>query len=510
MEGAAKGNGSAIFGYDVRVPGMLYGAVARPPRYQATLAAAGPGTAASLPGVVKVVLQPGFAGVVAKTTLAARQAVACLELTWVGGTTIGMKDLEALVTAKDEGVVVHAGAVVAAGPGDRVLERQFRTPLAAHSSMEPQAAMVDCSGPRVVAKVSTQIPSMAIEAIAAATGRPASEIDLTPTLLGGGFGRKGGHDVGREAALLSLAAGAPVLVGWTREEELRHDYFRPPTHHRLRAVIGSNGAIRSVEHHLASGDVALSFGANPLPGGELGARLIGFDPGTAISLAGPYAFPNLRVTITRVKLPVPTGSWRGLGANPNTFALESFVDELAHEVRVDPIDFRLEYLDHDERGARLRALLGAVRRSSAWDARGARALGVACGEYHGTPVATVAEAELEDGVPRVRKLFMAVDPGLLINPDGARAQVEGGASWGVSAALLEQITVENGMAVEQNFTTYRFARMTDVPQVEIEFLSSGDEPRGLGEAPLIAVAAAIRGALRQLGVTQLDRIPLAR
>ena len=509
VEDEAKLRGAAVYGYDARVPGMRFGAVARPPRYQARLVRAAEGSAAEVAGVERIVLEDGFAGVVARSRRAAHAAVERLELEWSGGTTLDSAAVEALVRVDGEGTVVHAGDSAVPSAGERLLEAEFRTPFASHCALEPQAALVDCSGPVVRAWVSTQIPSMAIDALSEALGRSASEIVVTPTFVGGGFGRKSGHDVVVEAARLSKAAGVPVHVGWTRAEELQRDFFRPPTHHRLRAVVSEAGAIRAVEHHIASGDVALSFGANPIPGGERGAAIIGFDPGTIISLPGPYGFEQLRVTIKRVKLPIPTGSWRGLGALPNTFALESFLDDVALALGRDPLQLRLEYLSQSDEGLRLRRLLEAVRRSSTWDEPRGRALGVACASYHGTLIATVVEGARRENGLGVERVWVAVDAGVLLDENGARAQIEGGVTWGVSAALKERITFTNGLAVEDSLATYRFAEADDAPEVLIDFLSSGDVPQGLGEAPLLGLPSAIRAAGRTLGFTGLDRLPLA-
>ncbi len=508
VEDTLKLRGRATYGYDARLPGMLYGAVARPPRYLAQLTRAGAGAALSVPGVVKVVLEDGFAGVVATTRAAASDGVQKLELTWSGGATLGTADVEALVVADPSATLVHDGPPLDANEGESVLEVEFRTALAAHCPLEPQAALVDCSGPKVRAWISTQLPSMALAALSEALGRSPADIVVTPTYVGGGFGRKSGHDVAVEAARLSRAAGVPVHVGWTRQEELQRDFFRPPTHHRLKAVVDARGRVRGVEHHIASGDVALSFGGNPIPGGQWGAQLIGFDPATVIGIPGPYAFPSIRVTMKRIKLPIPTGSWRGLGAVMNTFALESLVNDLAVHTGRDPLELRLELLPDAGEGAKLKALLQAVRASSRWDSRAGRALGVACASYHGTTVANVVQATLNEGQLRAERVWVAVDAGLVLDEVGARAQVEGGVTWGVSAALKEEITLHDGMAVEARLAAYRFAGLRDVPEVSVEFLSTGDEPFGLGEAPLLGVTPALRDAARHLGAVALDRMPL--
>lgn len=510
----AKIRGRAVYGFDARHPAMLYGAVAKPPRPGARLVSAARGEAlASDRGLRTVIdVDRGLAGVVAGSRRAAWAALQQLDLRWEGGTEIDSADIDRLVTADTDGILVYASGSASACEKDlRHVEAEFRCAMAAHATLEPQAALVEVRPDGVRAWVSTQIPSMATQAIAEALGRPLSEVVVQPTFIGGSYGRKSGHDVAREAALLSQACGAPVHVGWTRQDEMRQDFFRPPTHHRLRAALDGDGRVRSMRHDVASGDVLLSFGANPLPGGQWLASVLGFDPGAAIGLPGPYRFEHCEVRLRRVRLPVPTGSWRGLGAIQNTFALECFMDEAAAIAGDDPIDFRLRHLPVDGEGPILARLLTALRERARWDEPGAsthRPLGVACGVYHGTPIANVVEMASTNQPLRVLRVHVAVELGQIVSRDGATAQVEGGVLWGISAALKEQVHFDRGRLVEDGLPAYPVARLEDMPEVDVLFFESGGPPRGLGEAPLIGVAPAIRNALRLHHAKALRQMPL--
>jgi isoquinoline 1-oxidoreductase beta subunit len=325
----AKLLGEATYGYDARLDGMLYGAVAHPPTWGATLASATAGSVRSRPGVVDVVIdvESGFAGVVADTRTRAWQALDALQLSWQDVTQVGQTEIDALVLPGSGSVIRREGSVRRALAAGTVVEADYETPLAAHAQLEPVAALVDVApGENGAVRVwaATQTPDSVIGGIQDAIGKERSVV-VQPTQLGGSFGRKTGVGAAVEAARLSAAVGRPVHVGWTREDDLRQGYYRPPTHTRLRGSIGDDGRIRGVEQLTGTGDII--WAAAGLP--ELVRGVLGFDPGSVLGQFLPYALPAYRVRNRREQLPVPTGPWRGPGLFPNTFALESFVDELA-------------------------------------------------------------------------------------------------------------------------------------------------------------------------------------
>lgn len=504
----AKVTGQALYGYDMRVEGMKYGAIVRPPTIEGKLTAAQPGQAKTMPGVHTVVTESDFAGVVADSRAQARAALAELELTWEEGKRWQQAELEQAVTVgTGDGVTIQReGDAPSLLQQKTTLRAEYRSPFAVQTPLEAQAALADVQADHARLWVSTQMQGRTQDVIAEAIGLKAEQIEVIPTYLGGGFGRKAGFEVAVEAARLSKAAGVPVHVGWDRTEELRHGYFRPPTHHVLAATLDDQGQIQALEHQQASGDVAFGF----LPG--FLTVVMGADFGATRGARIHYAIPNLQTVAHRVQLPVRTGWWRGLGLLANTFAIESFMDELAHTAGLDPLAFRLNHLGDDQRGQRMRAVLEAVAEKAGWDqpAPDGRARGLACCIDADTVVAQVAEVSFDATANRIRvhQITAAMDCGLTINPDGAAAQVEGNIMWGVGSTFLEEMQVKDGQIALTNFDTYPLLTMREAPHVEVVLLEAGDgKPRGVGEPPIGPVAAAIANAFFALTGTRLRQIP---
>jgi len=509
----AKVMGRAIYGYDARVPDMLYGAVARPPRYGATLRRAVPHGADTLPGVVAVVIEDGFAGVVADRRSTARAALAQMVLEWEGGTTIQQAELEQIVTVPGRGGVVLQDEGDSSGglrQGD-LITAAYRTPLAAHATLEPQAALAEVYPDRIMVHASTQAPSVTRQFIANALGRPPETINVQPTYLGASFGRKFALDVGVEAARLSAAVGQPVHVGWNMTEEIRYGFKRPLTHHVLRGTLDAQGQVTALEHQLASPDVVFSL-PEMIPGGAFTVGLVNAEPGGALGALILYGnMPNRRLVYHRTPAPVPTSIWRGLGLLPNTFALESFIDELAHAAGTDPLAFRLRHLNDDPINQRFRAVLERAAALSRWEEAppAGRARGIACCYLHGTIMAQVAEVSVTENRIRVHEVTCVADPGLVINPDGARAQAQGSIMMGLSSTLLEELTVENGMIVAGNFDQYPLITLADTPNITVEFIESADHPvGGMGEAAIGPIPAAVANAVFALTGQRLRALPL--
>jgi len=503
-----KVTGRAIYGYDVRVEGMVYGAVARPPRYGAKLKSATAGDAETQPGVIAVVIQDGFAGVIASARTQAQNAILHLALEWEGGTTISQAEIDSIVSVPAEGgtLIQRDGDVTSAANSKRI-EARYRTPMAVHAQLEPQAAMATVTADSAVVYASTQAPGLTREKIALALKLDEAKIEIIPTYVGGAFGRKTGADVGVEAALLAKATGRPVHVGWTREEDMKYGYRRPPAANHLWATLDGEGNLTALHHGIASSDVLF----NPeVGGGGFLETLLGADPLAAYGGLIHYNIPNRRVIYHTTRVPVPTAYWRGLGSFANTFASESFMDEIAFEAGIDPLEFRLRYKPEGDLGARYEAALTAASQLANWATPPApgRGRGVAVTYDRGTVVALIVEVSGDEQRIRVHHAWCAVDPGLVINPDGAIAQVQGSIIMGISSALYERQVVENGMATNQNFNDYPLARMTDAPTIDVALLSSDDTPiGGMGEPVIGAVPAAISNAVFALMGLRLREMP---
>jgi isoquinoline 1-oxidoreductase subunit beta len=490
---------------------MLYGAVARAPRFGATLKRAAEGEARAMPGVKTVVLdvKNNFAGVVADTRTRARAALKKLDLEYEGGSTISSAELEALVTAKPgAGVVIKKRGNVDANLNGTIIEAAYRTPLAAHAHLEPLAALVSVKPDSVEAWLPTQAANLEVRALAPVAGK--RKVVVHQMELGGSFGRKGAQSAALEAARLSEAASAPVHVGWTREEEMRNSFYRPPSHTVLRASLSSDGRIVALDQTTASGDIL--FSAIKLPVLDAPIKdLLGFDFGVLSGLFSSYDIPNYRVHSVRVPLPVPTGAWRGLGLMPNTFALESFTDELAAAASTDPLEFRLRHAPATPDGERMRRCLEDVATRSDWKtpAPTDRARGIAFSYLGETAVAMVAEVGVDAGKIVVHRVTASVDAGLIVNPANATLQARGSIVMGISSALIEKITLKDGAVEQSNFDDYPILRLAQTPaQIDIHFLEGGTQPSGMGEPVIGPVPAAIANAVFALTGKRLRELPL--
>jgi isoquinoline 1-oxidoreductase subunit beta len=505
----AKVRGTTTYAYDARPDGLLYGAVARPPKFGAKLKSAAPGQAAQYPGVEKVVIDLGqdFAGVVARTRTQARAAVAKLDLRWEGGSSISQAELEQKVTAKrGSGTQIRrhgdAGdALSSKKPG--MVEASYRTPLAAHAHLEPISATVHVSSTLVEAWVPTQSPAGDKSALGPwAKGR---EVVVHPMQLGGSFGRKGTQTIVAEAARLSAAVGKPVHLGWTRHEEMQHSFYRQLTNTWLRGRVTADGRIDAVEQVTASTNV----GVSELP--AIARSIVGFDFVLLPGLMLEYRIPNYSVRTMYIETPVRTGLWRGVGLYPNVFALESFVDELAHEANQDPLAFRLLNTPDTKEGKRMRSVLEDVRKNSDWDTPVpvGRGRGVAVSTSTGTNVAMVAEVSVSGGTIVVERVTTSIDCGLVINPVNAALQAKGSIVMGISSTLLEQITVKDGAVEQRDFDTYPLLTLKQTPKrIDVHFLDSIDPPQGMGEPVIGPIGAAIANAVFALTGTRARTLPL--
>ena len=501
--------GKAIYGYDAQLPDMLYGAVARPPTIEAKMQSAKVGTAAEKPGVVEVVIEDDFAGVVADSRQKAYTGAYNLDVQWDEGQLWQQSDIEAMTTVgQGQRVVIQQEGEDVDDLLDEndpdVVSLEFRSPIAAHAHLEAQAALAHVQADKVEAWVSTQFPQGVRDDIAEVLGRDAESVVVYPTFLGGGFGRKLNVKVATEAARLSAAVGKPVHVGWNRTEDLRNGFFRPPTHHVMRGKLDGNGRLVAMEHSVASGDVLFSV----FPG--FVGDLIGADFGAYRGAPIQYGIPNRRTVSYRAKLPIATGPWRGLGLLANTFAIESFMDEMATRANVDPLQFRLQQLPNSERGQRFRNVLEAVAAESNWGKPlpAGHAQGIALSLDANTVVAEVAEVSEENGRIRVHNITAAMDPGMIINPDGAKAQTEGGIMMGLSSTFFEEITIKDGQVEAANFDRYPLLTMKEAPNINVVLLESSDSPNGVGEPPIGPVAAAVGNAYFALSGKRLTQLPM--
>ena len=502
---AEKILGIAVFGYDRKLPEMLYGAVARPPKIGSKLKSAQAGEASNRPGVVKIVIEDDFVGVAAETREQAYSAVNAMNLEWETEKNWQQADIEALATVgQGKGVVIQKeGNPDRALEGMLLIEAEYRTPMAFHAHLEPQTATADVKPERVDVWAATQFPVRLREYIAKTINRKEDEVFVMPTYVGGGFGRKIGTEAATEAARLSAAAGRPVHIGWNRPEDFLNGFLRPPTHHVFRGALNGQ-RIAALEHQQASGAVAFPF----LSG--MFKAILGADFGAWRGAMINYEIPDKGTTAWLPELPLSTGWWRGLGLLANSFAIETFMDELAHAAGVDPLDFRINHLPNDETGQRRKRVLETAAEKAGWGTTlpAGHALGIANSIDVGTPVAQIAEVSVDQGKIQVHKIISVVDPGLVINPDGALSQIQGSIIMGLSSTMIEEVTVENGQLVADNFNRYPILQMKDTPKIEVILLESSETPHGMGEPPIGPIAAAVANAVFALTGQRLRILPL--
>ncbi|MCG8348001.1 MAG: molybdopterin-dependent oxidoreductase [Chloroflexales bacterium] len=514
VDARAKLTGQATYTHDIRVPNMLHGTVARPPRYGAKLKrVANVEQAQQHPGVVAVVVQRQFAGVVAERITQARAALALLELTWSGGINNNTADIASLITVPAQGGVVvqktgDTQAQFSRIPQDQQFQAVYRTNSVLAMPLEPGVAIVHVQARTVIVHTSTQVPPMARLQVALAVRRLPGQIQIRVPYVGGSFGRKVFHPAVIEACRLSAAVRRPVKVAWTIEEELCFSHQRPLSHQALRATLDPFGTIQAYEHRMASGP---HFGTI-LPMALL-ANAIGVDGAAVAGASSPYhAIPHRRTLYHHIHVPtVPIGGHRAFGFPLTIFAAESFMDELAHRAGDDPITFRLHHLAADSFGQRLRRVLTTVADATqALPVSQGRARGVALGRtYQQTSIAMVAEVGIEGGCIRVYRMICAVDAGLIVNPSGARAQIEGAVMMALSWALYEDVQLVQGMVSQTSREAYQLLRFRDAPDVEVHFIGrQEDRIGGLGEPPIGPVAAAVANAIFALTGQRLRSLPL--
>jgi isoquinoline 1-oxidoreductase subunit beta len=513
----SKSDGSAIFGMDVRVSGMVRAVIARSPYYGGKVKSYDASKAKAVPGVIDVVQIPAVdsahsrAGiaVIAQTTWAAMKGRDALVIDWEGAKPDDNS------TALREKMVALAGqpaqkSVRSDGNADEViskaakkLEAVYEAPFQAHATMEPMNCTVSVRDDGAEIWAPTQSPEWILGAVAKALGVSPKSIIGHTTLSGGGFGRRYQLDFAVEAALVSKAVKKPVQVVWTREDDMRADFYRPASYHKVSGALDEQGKPSAWRHHIISTSIREFWGGKP--------------EAQEIEVAADlsYAIPNIHVEYSPAPTSVPRAWWRSVAASFNGFVVESFIDELAHAAKKDPLEFRLSLLPPDKtmdefESNRMRAVLQEAANRSGWGkplANG-RARGLAAVHSFNTYVAQVAEVSAANGELRVHRVTCVVDPGRAVNPDSVKAQMEGGIIYGLSAALLGEITVKDGAIEQSNFDDYPMMRINDAPATEVYIVPSSKHPTGCGEPGVPPIAPAVANALFAATGQRVRKLPI--
>lgn len=516
LDSRAKVDGSARFGIDARVPGMVYAAVKMAPVVGATVAGYQAAAVTSMPGVLQVVPVPGVPGqlagagagvaVVAASWWQARQAAASLPVTWNEGEAARLSSeavFEDFARALDEesGYVYHeAGTQDVDGVAMTVMA-EYRAPYLAHAAMEPVNCTAQVEGGKVRLWVSTQVPSVAVDVAARVAGVDRADVAIEVMLLGGGFGRRLEADMVAQAVTVAMAMeGKPVQLIWTREDDTTHDVYRPAALARFRAHLDAKGDILAWDNKSAGGAIGHQYFPR-----NLGLPGVGPDKTTAEGEYDmQYAIANQRIAHVIVDSRVALGYWRSVGHSHNAFFKEAFLDEVAHAARRDGVEYRRALLGKHPRAL---ATLDAAVAQAGRPPEG-RAHGVALHRSFGSTVAQVAEVSVEGKQIRVHRVVCAIDCGLAVNPNIIAQQVESGVLFGLSAALHGEITLKDGRVQQSNFGDYPVLRMNEAPLVETIVMPSSAHPEGVGEPAVPPIAPAVAAAVFKLTGQRLRSLPL--
>lgn len=504
----AKVFGDPIFGMDAEMPDMLYGTVVRPTRVGATFLSADVSKAETMPGVVKVIQEDDFVAVVAHSLIEAENAKKAIVVTWDGPTDLQTEDITALMTVGNgKSTIIQKEGSEADEAG--MIAMEFRTPIGAHAQIEPNGVLAHVDGDKATIKISTQVIGLTRKEVADRLNLKEENVNVIPTYLGGGFGRRLHTPHAVQAAVMSKTVGKPIKYFFSRKEEFQHDMFRPPTHHVMKGKLNEKGLLQHLEHHFVSGDVGNNSAMLPsiLPtiiGADVGAIRGGFLQYSKVA--------NYRSVYWHVALPFATSWWRSLGLLANTFAIESFIDEMAVRAQKNAVEFRLAHIETDEPGIRLRNVIKAAADKANYTEEliDGRAMGFAASTDANTPCAQVAEVSIEAGEIKVHKVTLAIDPGIAVNPDQVKAQCEGCVIMGISASLYEQMYIKDGELSPTIYGPYHMALMKHAPkEIDVVLLQGVDKPGAVGEPPLGPIGAAIANAVLRLTGKRPTRLPIA-
>ncbi len=510
-----KVRGAAQYAIDARVPGMIYGALLQSPYEAGAPDKIDDAKARQVPGILDVVKLPNGVGVLGTSVEATQAAKLALSVTWTdapGASFDSEKFLEefaAVARDKGKGGVDYfkAGDVDKAMPAAKtVMHAEYRTRHVYHAQMEPlnATASIAPDGKSAEIWIGTQSPSAVMNSIAQLLETTPDRITVHQHWLGGGYGRRSPADVGIDAVRLAKAAGKPVKLIWSREDDIKAGKFRPMTAHYIEAGLDGEGRIVAWHHRvIAESVVAYMAPANfERIGGKDHILMKG-------SVLEHYGIPNRRAEFVRQIRGARLAPWRGVGVGHNLLAIEGFIDEIAASQGKEPLAYRLA---HTRNSPRATHLLETVAEMADWGRkREGRALGLAIEEKDETLVAGIAEISLdrESGKIKVHNFWAAIDCGVAVQPRNIAAQIEGGIIYGLGHVLREEITIKDGRVQQSNFTDYEILRMEDVPDIKVAVVSTDNMPTGVGEDGVPLTGACVGNAFAALTGTRLRELPMS-
>jgi isoquinoline 1-oxidoreductase beta subunit len=507
LDTAPKLDGSAKFGIDTRLPDMLYAAVVTCPVFGGTVKSYDDGAIKAKRGIVSVVPIPGGLAVVADRFWRAKEAALALKVDWAEGPAAKTDSAQFAAEYRaaldgDLAVAVKNGDVAAGLGSGKKVELLYEVPHLAHAPMEPLNCTAHVQADRIDVWMGTQDPDGALKRAAKAAGIAPENVYIHNCFLGGGFGRRAINDELEQAVLVSKAVGKPVKLVWTREEDIRHDRYRPQAAIRFEASLADDGSINGLHAKTAVGSIQRSLGVSTVPSGV--------EPSAVEGLANlPYKVSALEVDCILKNTHVPVMFWRSVGSSQNAFAMESFIDELAHAAGQDPYQYRRKLL---EGKSDFIAVLDTLAEKGDWSKPMPKGSGrgIAIHESFGTIVGEIVEASVDaKGVLKIGRVVAAVDCGHVVNPLTVAMQIESGVVYGLSAALFGAITIKDGAVEQGNFDQYQVARMADTPPIETHLvLSGGAKWGGIGEPGTPPIAPALCNAIFAATGKRIRSLPI--
>jgi isoquinoline 1-oxidoreductase subunit beta len=531
VDSREKATGTAKFGLDSRAPGMQYAVIARCPVFGGKVKTFDATKTKAMPGVRDVfVIDPvgqgaftaGGVAVLADNSWAALQGRKALQITWDEGSAASESSAslhqQFLANAAKPGKVVRNDGDAGAALTDaaKKIEAIYELPFACHATMEPMNCTVHIRPDGAEAWVPTQAPQWAQQVIAGVAKLPPEKVIVHTTLMGGGFGRRYQADFVMEAAQVAKVSGKPVMVFWTREDDMQHGFYRPASYHHFSGALDARGNLAAWKHFQTS----TSIDAMWSPKGKETPENSEFATAAFI----PYHTPNFRLEYTLANSSVPRAWWRSVEHSSSGFVVESFVDELAVAAGADPLEFRLRLIGNDRKipdftnpkegkpldTARLKNVLRLAAEKADWSKPLPKGVSRGIAGYFSfeSYTAAVVEVSVKDGAVKVQRIVYAVDCGRPINPEGVRAQVESAAIYALSASLHDAITIKGGRVEQSNFHDYQMPRMNETPMTEVHVVMSKEEPTGIGEPGLPVVAPAMCNAIFAATGKRIRRLPI--
>ena len=506
LDTGARVNGSAKFGMDIQVPNMFYATILRCPTFGGKVRSFDAKQAKKVNGVTDVFEIDEGVVVVGKHTWAAVKGQRALTVEWDHGDFVGWDShkIKNMMEkkGKKEGTLARQEGDLTSVDKSRLIKAQYEVPFTHHATMEPMNCVAYVKKNSCEIWAPTQAPQEVQSTAADFLDIPIKDVTVNVTLLGGGFGRRFWTDFVSDALQVSQKIKKPVKLVWTREEDIAHDFFRPTSIHKLEGSVNGDKA-ESWNHRVIAPSISGQIAPERFKDGRLDRSAVN----GASNL--PYAFPNLRVDYVMSNTQVPVGWWRSVYNSQNAFANEGFLDELAYVAGKDPYKFRMELLKKSHRHS---GVLKLAAEKAKWGKKlgKGKGMGIAVHESFGSWAAMVAEVTVNSGDLYINKITSAIDCGLIVHPDGVKAQMESAIVYGLTSTLKGEITIEKGAVAQSNFHDFELLRIDEMPLIEVHLVKSEEPPGGAGEPGLPPVAPAVTNAIFSAIGNRIRRLPIKK